>query len=91
MAEKGVWQRSDGAWCFYYQKKKDAIELRKQLRAQGDLSKKLSDLRKVTIEDLLADWLESEFNKVKRTTFDRKKQTILKNANVTRKYNKRTA
>lgn len=83
MAEKGIWQRSDGAWCFYYQKKKyvrakkkDAIELRKQLRAQGDLSKKLSDLRKVTIEDLLDDWLESEFNKVKRTTFDRKEQIV---------------
>lgn len=74
-------KRDDGAYYFnlhgkkYVRKKKcDAQALLKEILEHEEQELKMRDLRKVTIEQLLVQWLESESPKCKPTTFDRKEQ-----------------
>lgn len=74
-------KRDDGAYYFnlhgkkYVRKKKcDAQALLKEILEHEEQELKMRDLRKVTIAQLLEQWLESEYPKCKPTTFDRKEQ-----------------
>ena len=81
MSNPHVHLRKDGAYYFKFHgktyvraKRKDAEALYREKVENERFELATRDLRKVTVQMLLERWLITEINKVKRTTYDRKKE-----------------
>lgn len=83
MALESIKKRKDGAYYFSLNgkkyvraKRKDAEALYRELKDNIEFEKLSKDVKKLTIAQMLNNWLPTERGKVKADTFDRKEQIV---------------